>query len=480
MVLDRDAGEGLGPGPLGGEVAGVQIVCDGLRLQAGEALEVEVRLGEGVQGACVRQVAGVGAEMDPGAGREREGVLELRADRDERNRGGPGQRHRGGSEAACPAHGDHGPAHSLHHRVVVPCADRPVVDQETVRDAIQLEPGLRVVRRDRLVGDVAAGDDEGTRQVVEQEVVQARGGEQQPDPGRAGVDGAGDGGGNAGMEQHHGTDGRVEEPPLRLPRRGQLPCCPDVLGHHGERLGRAAFTAAQLGHAGMLGRVAHELVAAEALDGDDAAPADRRDRRSQRRLCHLPVPGELRPAGVTGERLRVKAPVGRVTVFIGAGGTEPEVAHRGSGPVVGEVFDHRGARPAVGAVDERIAVAAVTWVEQFLEAAGAGRGVGRDLARRRAVQAGGTGADGESGARGGRVRGGRGEQHLPHAGEHGRIGAEPSAEPRHRVRAPGHGSLDVSTGVGHPSVQAEPGGEPVHVGSETDALDGAEDGEPEC
>ncbi|KOU37813.1 hypothetical protein ADK54_30835, partial [Streptomyces sp. WM6378] len=47
MVLDRDAGEGLGPGPLGGEVAGVQIVCDGLRLQAGEVFEVVVRLGEG-------------------------------------------------------------------------------------------------------------------------------------------------------------------------------------------------------------------------------------------------------------------------------------------------------------------------------------------------------------------------------------------------------------------------------------------------
>ena len=47
-------------------------------------------------------------------------------------------------------------------------------------------------------------------------------------------------------------------------------------------------------------------------------------------------------------------------------------------PVVGDAAHDREARPAVGAVDERVAVAAVRGVEQLAQAVGARRGVRRD------------------------------------------------------------------------------------------------------
>ncbi len=85
-----------------------------------------------------------------------------------------------------------------------------------------------------------------------------------------------------------------------------------------------------------------------------------------------------RPADEASIRLRMKAPVSRVAVLLGALGAHREVAHRGHRPVVGHVADDREARAAVGAVDERVAVASVACREQLGDALGARRGVRRD------------------------------------------------------------------------------------------------------
>ena len=64
-------------------------------------------------------------------------------------------------------------------------------------------------------------------------------------------------------------------------------------------------------------------------------------------------------------RLRVEAAVGGVLVLRPARRAHREAGHRRPWPVVGHAAHDREARPAVRAVDERVAVAAVSRVEQL-------------------------------------------------------------------------------------------------------------------
>ena len=88
----------------------------------------------------------------------------------------------------------------------------------------------------------------------------------------------------------------------------------------------------------------------------------------------------LGPAVGAGVGLRVEAPIARIVVLGAAALAHREPRHRRQRPVVGDAPHDREARPAVGAVDERIAVAAIAGVEKLGEAVGAGRRVGRDRA----------------------------------------------------------------------------------------------------
>ena len=117
--------------------------------------------------------------------------------------------------------------------------------------------------------------------------------------------------------------------------------------------------------------VAGQVIAAESLDGDDRAGAERRDALLERNR-------EPWPADRARDRLRVEAPVGRILVLAPALGTQRKAGHRRARPVVRDVDDDREARPALRAVDERVAVAAIGRVEELGEAVVAGRDVGRD------------------------------------------------------------------------------------------------------
>src|ERR1700733_685593 len=70
--------------------------------------------------------------------------------------------------------------------------------------------------------------------------------------------------------------------------------------------------------------------------------------------------------------------VGRILVLGPATFAHREARHRREWTVIGDPADDRKARTAVGAVDERVAIAAVAGVEQLAQAVGAGRAVGRD------------------------------------------------------------------------------------------------------
>ena len=137
--------------------------------------------------------------------------------------------------------------------------------------------------------------------------------------------------------------------------------------------------ATALGVAGVAG----EVEAAQALDGDDAAVAQQRQRGGDRIAGDRPARAHrpARSAGPhTGQALGSawKRRSQRIGVLAQARRALRERRHAGLRAVVGQGAGQRVARAALGAVDEGVAVAAVGRVEQLGQAVVAGGGVGRD------------------------------------------------------------------------------------------------------
>ena len=154
-----------------------------------------------------------------------------------------------------------------------------------------------------------------------------------------------------------------------LRRRGSASAAAaaEIADHHRERLLVAVLARAQAPHGVVRRGVAREVEAAEALDRDDQAVAQRlrRRRRSDRRRRDRVPPSaarsvEPRAARRAGVRLRVEAAIADVVVLALA-----RRAHRERAPSSSRARSYgtsRGdgeARAAVRAVGERVAVAAV-------------------------------------------------------------------------------------------------------------------------
>ena len=124
-----------------------------------------------------------------------------------------------------------------------------------------------------------------------------------------------------------------------------------------------------------------EVEAADPLDGQDR-PVAQRDGRGGHGIVGVRVrarpreQGHGRPAHRTRVGLGMKAPVGGILVLGLARRAHGKAGHRGQGPVIGDSAHDREPRPAVGAVDERIAVAAIAGVAQLAQAVLAGGAVG--------------------------------------------------------------------------------------------------------
>ncbi len=350
-------------------------------------------MGEAVReravGREVLEVAVVRGDVGAPAAREGERVLELRAHGEQRHRRGDRQRHGLRGVAAGAAHDGLAPGDHARDGVVVAGPDLPVMGEEPVREAGEPREGVRVVGGQRLVREVAGGEDQRSADRLEQQVVERRVGQedaQAPVPVR-------DGRRQRGLtvapplEQDDRASRSLEEPALQRPDAAQRPGGGDVPDHDRERLGPAALAIPQPAHRGVVGRVAGQVVAAEALDRDHG-PVEQARHRGRQRVIALcdgrrragGPPGEPRAAGGACHGLGVEPAVGRVAVLGIAGVAQRERAHRRLGPVVGELVDDRGARPAVGAVGERVAVAPVRRVEQLAQAVVAGGDVGREQA----------------------------------------------------------------------------------------------------
>jgi len=200
-----------------------------------------------------------------------------------------------------------------------------VVGEELVGDTAEARACLGVVDGDRLVRAVPARHHERELGVGEKEVVERGVGEHHAELGRAGCDRRGNRSAGAPGQQHDRTLARAQE---RGRRRRELD---ERLGrrrHQGERLVLAVLAAPEPRHRLLVGRVAGEVVAAEALHGEDrAAPEERHGLVERQR--------KPRPADRTGDRLGMEPTVGRILVLATAVGAQRKARHRRVGPVVG-------------------------------------------------------------------------------------------------------------------------------------------------
>ncbi len=109
------------------------------------------------------EIAEVLAHHHLAAERQRDGALELPAEREHARRGRPGEPERQRREAARATEDHRAPRPDAHHRVVDRPHDRPIVDEEQVGDVAEPRERLVVVDADRLLGEVAARADERAR-----------------------------------------------------------------------------------------------------------------------------------------------------------------------------------------------------------------------------------------------------------------------------------------------------------------------------
>ena len=277
-----------------------------------------------------------------------------------------------------------------HHRVVAADVDGPVVGEDGVDHRAQAGEGVGVVVGDGLVGQVAAGHHQGPAEAVEQEGVERGVGQHEAQLGQAGGDAGGAGrsrpGGGRGRSGAGATPAPPRPPALRwATRRASSRSRTITANGLSSRALRRRSSATASGVAGVDGQV----VAAQALDGQDSS------RRQQgHRLVEGVVglghevavgreQGELGAADRAAHRLGVEAAVGGVGVLGPAVVAQDEAGHGGRRPVVGDRRDDRVPGPAVGAVDERVAEAAVGGVEHLPGAVGAGGHVDAHRHRRR-------------------------------------------------------------------------------------------------
>ncbi len=316
----------------------------------------------------VLEVAVVGRHVRPPAARERERVLELGSHREDRARRGDGERQRLRRVTACPPDQRLAPGDHPGDRVVVAGPDLAVVGEECVREAGETGRGVRVVGRQRLVGQVAGGEHERPADRLQEQVVERRVRQEDPEPVVARRHGRCEGrfAAAAGHEEHDRPRGPHEERGLGRRHVAERPGGSEVADHDRERLGPAALPVAQAADRRGVGGVAGEVVAPQALDRDDPPRPEVRHGGRQGRLVACarrgsirPAIGQPRPAAGAGHGLRVEAAVRRVRVLGGAVGAQRERPHRRPGAVVRQLLDDRRARPAVRAVRERVAVAPV-------------------------------------------------------------------------------------------------------------------------
>ena len=237
---------------------------------------------------------------------------------------------------------------------------------------------------DRLVRDVAAGHHQRCPGIGGQQVVQRRVGEHHAQLGGARRDGGGDRRRGSRGASTIGRSGRSSIARSRAPSstRSAAASAEATISANGlsSRCLRDRSSATAPGSSARQARwyppTPLTATIRPASSASTAAASGRRPGRSG--VAVGPQQRQRRPAVGAGVGLGVEPAVGGVVVLRLAAGAHPEPGHGRRRPVIGHPADDREPRAAVGAVDERVAVAAVVRIEQLVQAVAAGRRVRRD------------------------------------------------------------------------------------------------------
>ena len=166
----------------------------------------------------------------------------------------------------------------------------------------------------------------------------------------------------------------------------------DVWHHQGERLVDAQLAPAQLIHSSRVAGVAGQVEAPQAFYSKDFSLQEELLGCQNGGIAVNRVRLEIFAIWVgclissfkpdlwatlrAGHRLGVETTIEGIGIFSGALRAQIETRHGCVGTVIGDVCDDREARSTVGAVDKRIAVAAVGWIKKLTQAIVAGADVG--------------------------------------------------------------------------------------------------------
>ena len=273
MVLHLDERQALRVRPLRRQVLGMEVAGDRGGLDA-EHLEVEREVGaEGVEGRLAVEVAEVGGEERLARRGRRRTCSSARPPRPRSaRRAGSG---RASGPGAWPRERRTGNAERT-----TESSQRRWIGRSWERKASAIPARRRsrvgVVDRDGLVGAVAARHHERPRNVVAEQVVERGVREHQPDPRRRPGDRRRRPARPPRPARARSAARRASAappPPASAPRARS-----GSVGHHRERLLLAELARAQTRDGALVGRVARQVVAAEALHREDAAAARARRR----------------------------------------------------------------------------------------------------------------------------------------------------------------------------------------------------------
>lgn len=261
----------------------------------------------------------------------------------------------------------------------------PVVQEKGIREWTQAFERVLVIRGDGFFAEVAAGhykDRRGGFAVedgvasIEDQMVERGVGQHDTERIHARGEVVGQGGSFPFIQEDDGLLPAGEQFSFRFVHFAMTPDHFEVRRHQCERFALPAFSPPQFIDRHPVSRVAGKMKTADPFDGDDLSLPQvfscfqdcgeaqiycRQVLRLRRRDFEMNTRSALR----TSHRLGMEAAVRRIGIFGSAFRAHFELRHGGGGAVVRQVGDDRKTRTAIRAVDERIKIAPVFWVEEF-------------------------------------------------------------------------------------------------------------------
>ncbi|MEJ2492478.1 MAG: hypothetical protein P8Y84_12820 [Desulfuromonadales bacterium] len=258
----------------------------------------------------VLQITDVLAEKSTVATRQADGVLQLRADRQNR-RGGDRQGHRARHITAGSPEQQRLPGHHPGDRIIGPHVNPPIMAEKGIGHGRQALAGFFVLIGNRFIGKIGTGHDQGTKRLREEQMMKRRIGQHDAEISVIGGKTRRQAMSGPFLHQHDRSFHTGQKPRLEVVDKGQFARRRQVFDHQGERFFIALFTAAQRRDGGFVGGIGSQVITAQSLDGNDL-PRSQSAAGFRQRITPpgVALPGDkqaqLRAAVRTGIRLGVE------------------------------------------------------------------------------------------------------------------------------------------------------------------------------